>query len=284
MDLIGAFIRITGEHNPRWGARLSWLRDRRAGDFSLRVVETLVRRGDVVVDIGAHKGIYACRLERLVGPRGHVHVIEPNPENVARLEAIRGRRTTMTVYATALSDQTGEARLHIPVVAGRSVSALASLAVPSARDGVEHAVVPVTLRRLDDILPADGPPVAFIKCDVEGHEPAVLRGAEATLRRSLPALLIEIEQRHRADDIGETFAFLAHLGYDGYAVFTDGLRPLDEFDVARDQLAYLGDQFIAGAMPHGYVHDFVFVRPGTDLGALAAPGRRRLVRAGAGAR
>jgi hypothetical protein len=74
-----------------------------------------------------------------------------------------------------------------------------------------------------------------MKCDVEGHELAVLRGAEQTLRRCLPTILIEIEQRHQGGDIRETFAFLTDLGYGGHFLRDRDLCALEEFDLDRDQ-------------------------------------------------
>ena len=103
-------------------------------------------------------------------------------------------------------------------------------------------------------------------------ELAVLRGADRALREARPALLIEIEQRHQAEgtDIEQTFDHLLARDYVGYLVGERGLRPLAEFDVRRDQLAWLGPGFMPYGMPDGYVHDFLFVRPGTDLSALLA--------------
>lgn len=53
------------------------------------------------------------------------------------------------------------------------------------------------------------------------------------------------------------------------------LRPLQEFDVARDQLGFLDGRFIPYATPDGYVYDFPFCPPGiTPPSALA--GSRKL--------
>jgi hypothetical protein len=169
----------------------------------------------------------------------------------------------------AVSDQSGSAELHVPLVDGQPVSAVGSLAEPAADD---WATVTVETARLDDVLGDDAARVAFLKCDVEGHELAALRGAARTLAESRPLLLVEIERRHAGDRMDETFAHLADLGYEGFAIGPAGPVPLLDFDVERDQLAYLGDVFEAGAMPPGYVHDFFFAPRRTD----AEPGERGL--------
>jgi hypothetical protein len=60
--------------------------------------------------------------------------------------------------------------------------------------------------------------VGFIKIDVEGHELAVLKGAEATIRGSMPSLLVEIEERHSLCGIQNVTAFLTGLRYEGFFV------------------------------------------------------------------
>jgi len=232
-------------------------------------MRAIVRPGDLVVDVGANTGIYAYQLARLVGPRGAVHAIEPDPASVARLEALRRAQPNITVHAVAASDRSGTGTLHVPLFGGKRLGALASVSLPQGR-APDYETVSIRLAPIDQILPASGA-VAFIKVDVEGHETSVLRGAQATLRRSLPPLLIEIEQRHQQADIRRTFDDLTALGYKGYAAHARGLRPLDEFDLDRDQLAHITGDFVPGAMPPEYVHDFLFVRPGEDVRALLAP-------------
>lgn len=268
VDVVGGMIKVARRRRPPLAARLAWMRERRHGDLPLKVMETLVRPGDTVLDIGANWGMYAWRLAGLAGPRGHVHVFEPNPTNRASLKAIQGRRDWVTVHSVALSDHEGEAALQIPLAEGRAFNSLASLSVPAARQTVAHESVPVRLARLDGVLPEGSPRVAFIKCDVEGHEAAVLRGAEGLLRRDRPALLVEIEQRHQSGDIRDTFAYLLGLGYEGYALTESSLIPLAAFDVQRHQLAHVGERFELHAMPPDYVADFLFVQPGAELAPL----------------
>jgi FkbM family methyltransferase len=254
--------RFVDEFSPRLSVRLRWLKHRILGEGGLLVLARFVRPGDCVADIGAHRGIYTYRLAQLVGPRGHVHAFDPVPSNAAALEALRGGAQNMTIHQVALSDHAGEANLHIPIFAGHEVDALASLR------GCEdvHRTVAVKLERLDAILPPDRASLSFIKCDVEGHEYAALRGAVEILRESKPTLLIEIEQRHQDRDIREIFAYLQSFDYRGF--FLDGTRarPIEEFDVQRHQLAFVTADFVPYDMPRGYVCDFVFVNPETLKG------------------
>jgi hypothetical protein len=137
---------------------------------------------------------------------------------------------------------------------------MATIAPPSHRPATSYETVPIDVRRLDDLVadgavPAD---VAFVKCDVEGHELAMLRGAEQLLRQARPTILIEIEQRHHERPIDEVFAFLEGCGYAGQVLGEEGLRPLSEFDLHRDQIAHLRPNALFSAPAPGYLFEFLF--------------------------
>jgi FkbM family methyltransferase len=239
----------------------------------VQLVEELVHAGEIVLDIGASRGFFSERLAQLVGPRGHVHLFEPHPANAEWLRKLCGARHNMTLHTVALSDVSGTATLSTPLIGGRAAFGMSTLEHPAAREHLEEMTDEVVIRRLDDII-SGRQRVAFVKCDVEGHEAAVLRGGEDLLRRDRPTILIEIEQRHRTEPVHDTFRFLEEQSYNGYAIRSDALIPLTEFDVERDQLVFL-DEF-REAMPPEYVHNFLFVSSDRDV--WRAAGRTRLNR------
>jgi FkbM family methyltransferase len=241
-------------------ADLAWDLKTRAGATSLRLVEALVGPGEVVVDAGSNWGLFTARLARLVGPRGTVHAFEPDRGDLRSLQALQRARPNIVIHQLALSDRSGEATLRVPVQQGVTITPQASLTVSHEREAMEHRAWLVPIAPLDSLLPGD-PPLAFMKVDVEGHELPLLKGAEGLLRRHHPSLLVEIEQRHQDADVRDTFDYLAGLGYAGYAIYRDGLRPLARFDLEHDQLRYLERIGPVGSVPPGYVNDFVFVQP-----------------------
>jgi len=250
---------MTGSAGQRALAQLYWRWLHWRDDPSARAVEHYVRAGDVVVDVGGSWGAYTDRFARLVGPRGQVYVVEPHPLNAGSLSAIGAGRPNVTVFRVALSDRATDAHLRTPRAHGRQVTALSSVGTPGEASPAGYATTPVRVERLDDLLRGENRRVVFLKCDVEGHELAVLRGAEATLRRSRPVLLVEIERRHAGADMEATFGYLAALGYIGYALDATGPRPLDDFDVERDQLAHLDAGVGLYGVPSRYIKDFLFV-------------------------
>lgn len=245
--------------DPRLSIRLRLVKKRLQGELLLKVLDRLVRPGVVAVDVGANRGVYTHRMAQRVGSKGRVFAVEPFPTNVARLRTAFGRWANVTVIDAALSDRDGRAELHVPRYRGETLDALGTLHATE----MAHETLEVRLRTLDEVV-ADAGAVSFVKCDVEGHERAVLRGGERTLRGDRPPLLVEVEQRHQQEPIQETFDLLADLGYHGYFLDGEALRPLSGFDVQRHQLSFLGDGFVPYAMPAGYVSDFLFIAAPLD--------------------
>jgi FkbM family methyltransferase len=244
--------------DPELSARLRALKMRLRRDISLQLIQQMLKPGQVAVDVGANRGVYTYITSVRVGREGHVHAMEPFPGNCARLQTIARRRGNITVHKLAVSDHSGRGVLRIPVHHGHPIDALASL---EPRQGPAGESCMVSVSTLDELLNG-GRRVSFLKCDVEGHEQKVFEGAARILRRDHPVVLTEVEQRHRDDPIASTFALMADAGYRGWFITEGGLRPLEEFDVARDQLDFLAGRFVPYEMPSGYVFDFLFCPPG----------------------
>ncbi len=75
--------------------------------------------------------------------------------------------------------------------------------------------------------------LGFTKIDVEGHELKVFKGAEATLSRDLPNLLIEAEDRHRPNAVGSVIDYLTPFGYSLYCLKDRKLRSLSSEKVRK---------------------------------------------------
>ena len=205
----------------------------------------------IAVDIGASDGAYTIRLCQ---GAGRVLAFEARPDQATRLAAMaKANALPVRVEGVALSDRCGTVRLRVP----RSDYGRATIEQMNGLDGVadiEEIAVPT--RRLDDY---DLSGVGFIKIDVEGHELAVLRGAEETLRRSAPVLLVELEDRHHPNAVAEATAFLAGLGYAGYFLTEAGLQSISRFDPAVHQdLAKLPQPPDYAGIGETYFNNFLF--------------------------
>jgi FkbM family methyltransferase len=190
----------------------------------LACLATWAPRGGTAVDVGAWYGPWTVRL---AGLADRVVSIEPNPGLAA---AVRTGCPAAWVVEAAASDHDGAAELYLPP-GGRGAEGTASL---EHAGYPEHAGRSITVRRVTiDGLGLTG--VRFIKMDIEGHEAAALRGAEQTIKRDSPVLVLELETRHqRIDDVIGT---LAGWGYRGTVLAGRSWVPLSAFDLAAHQRA-----------------------------------------------
>ena len=203
---------------------------RRLASAEIAFLGRSLRAGDTVVDVGCHKGGFLYWLQRFVGPSGSVVGFEPQPQLAQYLREIvaaQGWRN-VTVEATGVSDRSGTMSLHVPAPSGE-VSPGASLAAAAAADAQHSLTVPVIA--LDTYFARRGQPrIACIKCDCEGHELEVFRGAEDILREDRPVLLFECEARHLpGSSPAALFDYLGSLGYRGFLFYSTGLLPVTHF-------------------------------------------------------
>lgn len=135
-----------------------------------------VSPGDLVFDIGANVGdLTAVFLE--LG--ASVVAVEPNPE----LAKLVGKRHGVTVESAAAGAEIGEAQLRLGI--HHEHSTLSEDYQTTYSDRFRETVT-VRVLTIDYLIDRYGEP-AFVKIDVEGYEPQVLRG----LSRPLPALSFE---------------------------------------------------------------------------------------------
>lgn len=130
-----------------------------------RLFRRLVRPGDTVFDVGANVGYTMLLLSSLVGDEGKVVAFEPGRRAFASLSRNAEARGNIHLRQVAASEGAGEATFHETPMS--DISSLEPVA------GATEFTVPTV--SLDSVASEVGMP-AFIKIDVEGHEPSVLRG------------------------------------------------------------------------------------------------------------
>ncbi|MHB8084856.1 MAG: FkbM family methyltransferase [Dehalococcoidia bacterium] len=210
------------------------------------IAGALSSKKDRAIDIGANYGIWSYHLSKSFGI---VEAFEPIDECC---DVIRNtRRKNIRVYNEALSSSPGSMELRIPVEDCRLLQQSATFGEVEGQ--CQRVVVPVTTL---DSYSFTG--VGFIKIDVEGHETEVLKGAEKTISREKPVMIIEIEQRHLSFPMDNVFELLKSYGYNAFFRSGRKLRPYADFSYEVDQLPYLND--LSSQM---YVHNFIFI-PGIN--------------------
>jgi len=153
-----------------------------------RLFASLIQPGMVVVDIGAHIGIYTLFALRHLSGHGRLYSFEPTPKTHALLRdnvQVNGflESGVVRLDSRALSDHAGTATFTAyPNNSGHN--SLFAGTTP----GESLTVETVTL----DAALADEPRIDVIKIDAEGSEPFVLRGMTRILATS-PGLRIFVE-------------------------------------------------------------------------------------------
>ena len=194
-----------------------------AAEPEMAVLRHLVPVGGCAIDLGANFGLYTRFLAEAVGPTGTVHAVEPVPPTYAVLQSNVRRLglTQVRTHPVAVSDVTGAVTMSVPRYAsgGSNYYEARVVQTPADRGQVAH-VVGV---RLDELF-AHLPRVDVIKCDVEGHELAAVRGAQALLRAHQPAWLMEVSGDPDASASGAA-ELVRRMRSEGYEIYRfDGRR------------------------------------------------------------
>jgi FkbM family methyltransferase len=182
------------------------------------LMRRLVMPGDVVYDVGANIGLHTAFLSVLVGPTGHVHAFEANSElyDVLR-KTVAGVRNA-TLHEFGLSEFDEQRMLMVPE--NREMASFA------AWTGETTASRPCDVRSLASLVTSGE--VArpdFIKCDIEGAELMMLRGAVPLLARPDAPIILSEANRKAARALGyvssEIPHFLSELSPARYSIFIE---------------------------------------------------------------
>lgn len=152
------------------------------------------------VDCGAFDGDTLTQFRSAAGGAfEHYWAFEPDPANFSQLSAMVSRlepdqRNRIELFPFALGDRMERLRFAAGATAGSALS--------------QEGTIEVDCRRLDDVLGAAK--LTFLKLDIEGAEPAALRGAKHLLKRSRPIIAVSVY--HLQEHLWEIPAWLGqHL-------------------------------------------------------------------------
>jgi FkbM family methyltransferase len=181
------------------------------------------KAGWFVFDIGANIGAWSLLLSQKVGACGRVVACEPSRRSydaLVRNIAVNHLSNVQTLEV-ALSDSPGSIRLYHDIDATRN-----SLG-PTRNERTEFETVRcITLDAAVRELQISH--VDFLKVDVEGAEPLVLRGANQTIEKFKPAILFEINapaMKALGFACDTTWAILNEYGYAFYSLKSGHFAP-----------------------------------------------------------
>lgn len=146
-----------------------------------RIFETIVKKGDNVLDCGANIGYFTLLFSRLVGSKGKVYAFEPEPRNFEFLTMniqLNGYRC-VTANNKAVSDRTGVVRLYIdPKDTGHHTIKQYNGVTDDNRKFVDIKSI-----SLDSYFKGKHS-IDVIKMDIEGSEPLAFSGMDNLIKES----------------------------------------------------------------------------------------------------
>ena len=249
--------------------RAVWRRLR--GNPEFKLLRLLGDREKISVDVGANFGVYTALM---AGFTKACVAFEPNPP-VAKAAAERASSSglkNVQVHTCALSDRDTEVTFRVPIVNGKESDAHATIEPDNELSGREVHSYTVPCRRLDTF---DLEAVGLMKIDAEGHETAILEGARKLIARDRPAVMIEVEERHKKGSVAFVQEYFSGFGYSGFFLMGRQLLPLSQFDLgAHQDVTRMGGREIH--LDEVYVNNFIFVadeRRKAKLADIARSGR-----------
>ena len=146
------------------------------------IIEKYVRENSIALDIGSHIGTHTVTMAQSVGNNGTVLAFEPGKTIYRELCYNLVINHCENVYPIRCA--IGKSKSTIEVVSSHPNNEGGSYVVDSTGGSNSAILLPLDVLELNN--------VSFIKIDVENMEADVLDGAEQTIRRNRPVMLIEI--------------------------------------------------------------------------------------------
>jgi len=193
-------------------------------DPEVALIPKLLQDGDTAIDVGANGANWTYWLHKSVGRKGIVYAFEADPYYaIATNLAIKFMHLkNIRLFPFGLSDVSERIALRVEDADGSRLIGKSRVDRSAKID--DTAIRYVDLRRLDSMI-HDHPRLAFtrlIKCDVEGYELFVFRGATEILERARPVVIMETGnfelQGYSTSDV---YDFFHQRSYDCFALTGD---------------------------------------------------------------
>jgi FkbM family methyltransferase len=155
--------------------------------------KTLIKPGDVIIDLGANLGYFSILFAKWTGAKGKVFSVEPIEiyNRIFNEQARKYKNITLLPYALGLEE--------------KPIELVTSPASDSLNTGLPHVYNPDTDGDLENQkfrfkaemkipsrLFADLERIDYIKCDIEGFEAVVLIDMKDIIARCRPIVQVEI--------------------------------------------------------------------------------------------
>ncbi len=192
------------------------------------IFRSLLRQGDITIDVGANIGIHTLEQARIVGNTGTVYSFEPHPVIYEKLKKnIKlNHMHWVEAFPIALSDQSGNAQLFGFDNANQGTSSLENKMSSSKAN-------PLTIQTqtLDSFVTEQKiNALHLLKVDIEGHELKFFLGALKTIAQFKPIIVFEDSEKNIIGRKNIITKLLQKLSYTMYAIHYNHLQEISLFE------------------------------------------------------
>lgn len=183
--------------------------------FETEFAKKEIKKGDVVLDLGANVGYYSLIFAKLVGENGKVFAFEPDPTNFALLKKnveTNGYKN-VTLVQKAVSNKTGKIRLYL------AEDNKVDQRIYNSHDGRKS--IEIEAIRLDEYFKNYNGKIDFIKMDIQGAEGGAIQGMFNLLKKNNVKIITEfwpIGLKRFGIDPEEYLKLLIELGFKLYEI------------------------------------------------------------------
>lgn len=203
------------------------------------IVKKGIKKGDIVLDIGAHIGYYTLIFAKLVGEKGRIFAFEPDPDNFDLLSKniTANKYQNVTLVRKGVLNKNGKAKLYL------SQDNTGDHRIYDHRDSRKS--IEIETIRLDDYFKNYKGRIDFIKMDIEGVEGSAIQGMFNLLNRNKDLKILTEFWPHALKEFGtdpeEYLKLLTGLGFKLYDINQKKMKP---FSIQELLERYPSEQFV----------------------------------------
>ncbi len=209
----------------------------------------------VVFDVGANTGQYAELLRKL-GPDCQIHSFEPHPCSFAQLQ-LKSEQLGVYAYGFALGDQLSDVEFHDYADEEGSQHASIYRGVIEDIHRRPSTMHVVRCETLDALMPRIGVArIELLKIDTEGHELAVLKGAQQLIESNvIDVIQFEFNSMNVVSRVFMKDFFELLPNYRFYRLARDGVIEFPSYDpVFLEVFAYQNMACIRRDLDQSWIH------------------------------
>jgi FkbM family methyltransferase len=185
------------------------------------IMRTVLPVDGTAIDVGANTGWHSLLMARLVGPRGRVLAIEPNPS--VREHLLRNVRLNQFAQIEVVSCALAESQGILDFIAPDADDPTSASGHVTLGDRAKSGSIRVEANTLDNIaVQKQLDRMDLLKIDAEGFEWPILQGSEETVARFRPYIIFEFDQAYAVHGREAPALFCEFFQRHGYRLYSVG--------------------------------------------------------------